>query len=217
MKTSPITVAVMSPFPAVAQGLARMLAGHQDQVQVVDPHAARLDRSQGDPDVVLFDTHALADGITGSDADLDRLVAHTTSVVVAVRHALRPSLGAKAMAHGAHASIDVAVDAEALLNGVIDAARAGRPDAGSNRVAPVASLVPGPRLGQDVGLTPREVDVLTLITQGLSNQEIAERSYLSINSVKTYIRSAYRRIGVTSRSQAVVWCVQHGFESAVAA
>ena len=67
------------------------------------------------------------------------------------------------------------------------------------------------RLGQDVGLTPREVDVLTLITQGLSNQEIAETSYLSINSVKTYIRSAYRRIGVTSRSQAVVWCLQHGF------
>ncbi len=67
------------------------------------------------------------------------------------------------------------------------------------------------RLGHDVGLTPREIDVLSLITQGLSNQEIAEQSYLSINSVKTYIRSAYRRIGVTSRSQAVVWCLQHGF------
>ncbi|MCW2816434.1 MAG: regulatory protein LuxR [Nocardioides sp.] len=217
MNTSPITVAVVSPFAAVAQGLTSMLAGHPDEVQVVDVHAARLDRHQGDPDVVLFDTHALADGIAGSDSDLDRLVAATSSVIVAVRHGLRPSLGAKAMAHGAHASIDVAVDAEALLAGVLDAARVGRPDAGRTRVAPVASLVPGPRLGQDVGLTPREVDVLTLITQGLSNQEIAERSYLSINSVKTYIRSAYRRIGVTSRSQAVVWCVQHGFESLVAA
>ena len=29
--------------------------------------------------------------------------------------------------------------------------------------------------------------------------------------MKTYIRTAYRRIGVTSRSQAVVWCLQHGF------
>ena len=54
--------------------------------------------------------------------------------------------------------------------------------------------------------------MLALITQGLSNQEIAERSYLSINSVKTYIRTAYRKIGVTRRSQAVVWGMQHGFE-----
>ena len=47
------------------------------------------------------------------------------------------------------------------------------------------------------GLTAREAEIIALITQGLSNQEIAERSYLSINSVKTYIRTAYRKMGVT--------------------
>ena len=64
---------------------------------------------------------------------------------------------------------------------------------------------PGERrvAGARAGLTAREAEVLALITQGLSNQEIAERSYLSINSVKTYIRTAYRKIGVTRRSQAV--------------
>jgi DNA-binding CsgD family transcriptional regulator len=46
----------------------------------------------------------------------------------------------------------------------------------------------------------------------MSNQQIADECFLSINSVKSYIRSAYRRIGATSRSQAVVWCIQHGFE-----
>ena len=50
--------------------------------------------------------------------------------------------------------------------------------------------------------------MLALITQGLSNQEIAERSYLCINSVKTYIRTAYRKIGVTRRAQAVAWGMQ---------
>lgn len=65
---------------------------------------------------------------------------------------------------------------------------------------------------RDVGLSPREAEVLALITQGLTNLEIAERSYVSINSVKTYIRAAYRKIGVTSRSQAVRWGMQHGFE-----
>ena len=45
-------------------------------------------------------------------------------------------------------------------------------------------------------------EILALIAQGLSNQQIAERAYLSVNSIKTYIRTAYRRIGATSRSQA---------------
>jgi NarL family two-component system response regulator LiaR len=65
--------------------------------------------------------------------------------------------------------------------------------------------------GQAHGLTLRESQVIALITQGQTNQEIAEGTYLSINSVKTYIRSAYRKIGVSRRSQAVVWGLTNGF------
>jgi DNA-binding CsgD family transcriptional regulator len=61
------------------------------------------------------------------------------------------------------------------------------------------------------GLTEREAQVLDWIAQGMSNQEIAESAYVSINSVKTYIRSAYRKIGVKSRSQAVAWAVRRGY------
>jgi two-component system, NarL family, response regulator LiaR len=64
--------------------------------------------------------------------------------------------------------------------------------------------------GQDVGLSEREEQVLALIAQGLTNQEIADRVFISINSVKTYIRSAYRKIGVNSRSQAVAWGLRNG-------
>ncbi|MDP2774124.1 MAG: response regulator transcription factor, partial [Nocardioides sp.] len=66
--------------------------------------------------------------------------------------------------------------------------------------------------GRAAGLSPREAEILALITQGLRNQEIADRAYLSINSVKTYIRSAYRKIGVERRAQAVLWGVKNGFE-----
>ena len=65
--------------------------------------------------------------------------------------------------------------------------------------------------GRSIGLTPREAEIIALITQGLSNDEIAQRAYLSINSVKTHIRTAYRKIGVSSRSQAVLWGVDNGF------
>lgn len=59
-------------------------------------------------------------------------------------------------------------------------------------------------------LTQREHEMIVLIAQGLSNQEIVDRTYLSINSVKTYIRSAYRKLGVTGRTQAVVWAFRNG-------
>ena len=59
-------------------------------------------------------------------------------------------------------------------------------------------------------LSRREHEVLGLICAGLSNQEIAEQLYLSINSVKTYVRTAYRKIGASRRSQAVVWGLNHG-------
>jgi len=65
--------------------------------------------------------------------------------------------------------------------------------------------------GKSEGLTDREAEILALITQGKSNAEVASLTYLSPNTVKSYIRNIYRRIGVTSRTQAVLWGVQHGF------
>jgi DNA-binding CsgD family transcriptional regulator len=54
--------------------------------------------------------------------------------------------------------------------------------------------------------------VLSLITQGYSNNDIVDTTMLSINSIKSYIRSAYRKIGVTSRSGAILWGIDHGFQ-----
>ncbi|MGE3379737.1 MAG: LuxR C-terminal-related transcriptional regulator [Nocardioides sp.] len=62
-------------------------------------------------------------------------------------------------------------------------------------------------------LSARESELMALITAGATNREIATRMHLSINSVKTYIRSAYRKINVTSRSQAVLWGVRNGYLS----
>src|SRR5690348_15832180 len=59
--------------------------------------------------------------------------------------------------------------------------------------------------GRTEGLTDREAEVLALITQGRSNIEIATVMYLCINTFKTYMRSAYRKIGVTSRPHAMLW------------
>lgn len=60
-------------------------------------------------------------------------------------------------------------------------------------------------------LSAREAEVLGLICRGLSNLEIAGHLYVSVNSVKTYIRQIYQKIGVTRRAQAVAWGIDRGY------
>ena len=55
------------------------------------------------------------------------------------------------------------------------------------------------------GLTRREAQVMELIGQGRTNKDIVRVLGLSANTVKSYIRTAYRRLGVESRSEAVLW------------
>jgi DNA-binding CsgD family transcriptional regulator len=52
--------------------------------------------------------------------------------------------------------------------------------------------------------------VVTLIAEGRSNQQIADELFISTNSVKTYIRTAYRKIDVNSRPAAILWALKHG-------
>src|SRR6476659_1465822 len=65
--------------------------------------------------------------------------------------------------------------------------------------------------GRGEGLSDRESEILALITQGKSNADVARLTYLSPNTVKSYIRTIYRKIDVGSRTQAVLWGVGHGF------
>jgi DNA-binding NarL/FixJ family response regulator len=60
------------------------------------------------------------------------------------------------------------------------------------------------------GLTRREGEVLSLIAQGLSNQEIAGRLFVSEATVKTHINNIFGKTGVRDRAQAVTYAYRHG-------
>ena len=64
--------------------------------------------------------------------------------------------------------------------------------------------------GRAHGLSARQAEIIALLTQGYSNEEIAARAYLSVNTVKSYLRLAYQVMGVSSRSQALLWGHDHG-------
>ncbi|WP_243058130.1 response regulator transcription factor [Nocardioides sp. SR21] len=202
-------VAVLSPHPVVVEGFSAMLSRHHDRVEVIDLPTSFDDL---EPDVVLYDVAALADG---DGVDLDELVKATASVVLAVARDLRPDLLGRALSRGVDGFIPLGAGEEELMAG-IDSAMTGW-QAGDPGPDPVVgsstSEQRSHRLGADVGLSVREARVLSLIAQGRSNDEIAAEEFLSVNTVKSYIRTAYRKIGVHTRSQAVVWAVQHGVET----
>ncbi|GGE18302.1 DNA-binding response regulator [Marinithermofilum abyssi] len=65
------------------------------------------------------------------------------------------------------------------------------------------------RRGNDDSLTPRELDVLQLMVKGLSNKEIAEQLFISDKTVKIHVSNILKKLGVKSRSQAIIYAIQH--------
>ena len=151
------------------------------------------------PDVVLYDALGIEkDG----GAELKQLVDEYDSAFLVVGRDLSPDLAALAVAQGAGGVVSLKMEAAGILAAVRLAAL-GEVDDDAASESDVALAA---------GLTGREMEVLGGVARGLSNNEIADEFHLSINSIKSYIRSAYRKIEVTSRSQAVAWCAQHAFE-----
>jgi predicted ATPase/DNA-binding CsgD family transcriptional regulator len=63
---------------------------------------------------------------------------------------------------------------------------------------------------QPGGLTPREVEVLGLVAEGLTSVEVAQRLFLSPRTVDTHLTSIYHKLGVSSRAAAVRFALDHG-------
>jgi DNA-binding CsgD family transcriptional regulator len=64
-------------------------------------------------------------------------------------------------------------------------------------------FVPDTRKQDDLGITRRELEILELIAQGMSNREIAGKLYVSENTVKTHCSRAFDKLGAKRRTQAV--------------
>ena len=174
----------MTTQPVVANGIMALLEGRHGDLLITTEGPP-----DAEPDVVFYDVIGLHEG---DGTDLDYWVAHTSSIVIAVARDLRPDLSADAFTRGAIAAISIGATAEDFLE-VVEAALTGH--IADSRVAHDADEGSS-RPGREVGLTHREADVVGLIVRGLSNREIGEEMILSTNTVKSYIRSAYRKMGV---------------------
>lgn len=63
---------------------------------------------------------------------------------------------------------------------------------------------------EDLGITPRELEILELIAEGMSNREIAEKLFVSENTVKTHSSRVFDKLGAKRRTQAVQFGKEFG-------
>ena len=64
-------------------------------------------------------------------------------------------------------------------------------------------FIPDEKKREDLGITRRELEILELMAQGMSNREIAEKLYVSENTVKTHSSRVFDKLGAKRRTQAV--------------
>ncbi|MBX2893001.1 MAG: response regulator transcription factor [Saprospiraceae bacterium] len=65
------------------------------------------------------------------------------------------------------------------------------------------ALPPQEKVLEKLGITPREMEVLQLIAQGLTNQEIADRLFVSLNTIKTHTSNVFAKLDAQRRTQAI--------------
>ncbi len=200
-----VRVALVNDYEVVARGVAEMLRNYQNRIHVVE---LDLNKQVGEHvDIALYDTFAAT---RGDRSEVRDLVSNPLVDVVAVYSwTLEPAHIESAMSNGAGGYISKGLPAAGLVS-ALETIRAGGKQLHLEQ-KDAQTVIVGDWPGREEGLSEREGEILALITQGLSNAEIAERTYLSINSIKTYIRNCYRRIGADSRTNALLWGIEHGF------
>ena len=208
----PIRVLVADDQRVVREGLA-MLLGLLPGIEVVGAaadgeEAVRMARARR-PDVVLMDLRMpRLDGIEatrrlGEEVPAARVIALTTyadepSVLGALRAGARGFLTKDAGADEIRQAVEAVARGEAALD----------PTVQHHVVSAVAEAAEAPQLPD--GLTPREAEVLTLIAEGLSNQEIARRLVVSQATVKSHVNRVFAKAGVRDRAQAVAYAYRKG-------
>jgi DNA-binding NarL/FixJ family response regulator len=73
-----------------------------------------------------------------------------------------------------------------------------------SRPAPLSEVA------EDIGLTPREREILSLVAEGGTNRDVAQRLWVTEQTVKFHLANIFRKLDVTNRTQASRWAHEHG-------
>ena len=202
---SPITVLLVDDHLVVRSGL-RALLGTQPDLHVIAEAASgeeAMDRVQErSPDVVVMDL-AMGAGMDGIEA------------IRRIRERNRGQAILVFTTYDSDADIVRAVDAGAMGYLLKDAAPEeifsairGAVQGKSVMSPPVASRLFQQLRNPEEILTPREAELLSLLTEGLSNRELGRRLFISEATVKTHLAHIYAKLGVETRAAAIATAIR---------
>jgi NarL family two-component system response regulator LiaR len=156
------------------------------------------------PDVVLMDL--VMPGMDGAAATQTIREKCPEIQVIALTSFPEEDLVKKAIQAGAISYLLKNVSAEELAEAIRGAYR-GRPTLAPEAARALIRTTRSPAPGHD--LTEREREVLTLMVKGLSNQEMAKQLFISHSTAKFHVSSILRKLGVTTRTEAVALALQN--------
>ncbi|SDG56897.1 response regulator [Pseudonocardia oroxyli] len=209
---APLTVVLADDQRIVRDGLVTLL-GLLPGITVVgaaaDGAAALALVAEHAPDVLLTDLRM--PGTDGVEATRRVRAEHPGTAVVVLTTYVDDEAVVPALRAGAAGWLSKDADAEAIgraLRSAADGQTTLDPAALSRLMTP-APAESAPETPPD-GLTPREVEVLALIAEGLSNRQIARRLVVGEATVKTHVNHLFAKAGLRDRAQAVRYAYRHG-------
>lgn len=204
---TPIRILLVDDHPVVRSGIRAMLAD-QPGFELVGEAATGEEGVEAarrlKPTVVLMDLR-LGAGIHGSEATRQITAAPDAPRVLVLTTFDTDSDILAAVEAGATGYLLKDAPPDRLFAAIRSAA------AGDSALAPsVASRLLGRMRTPAAALTPRELDVLGLVAEGLSNRQISRRLFLSETTIKTHLVHIYAKLGVDSRTAAVAAATRRG-------
>ncbi|MFB9928296.1 response regulator [Amycolatopsis halotolerans] len=215
--SAPLRVLVADDQVLVRTGLVTIIDAQPD-LEVVgecgDGQAAVKLARELSPDVVVMDVRMpVLDGITATRLLAGPDVAAPVKVLVVTNFNLDENVY-QALRAGAAGFLLKDAPPDQLLHGIRTVAAGAAlldPEVTRQLVGRYATRIrPAAADPGDLPLAPRELEVLRLVAEGLSNSEIAATLVLSQETVKTYVSRMLAKLGVRDRVQAVVYAYRHG-------
>ena len=213
---------ILLPFPLNNLGWVALLRGDLGRAKALHKESLALSKELGSHKqltVTLLEGLACGAGAEGDAERAARLFGATEALREATGFPLEPALRGLEGPYlvGARSQLEKSAWTEAWEEGrrmsVEAAVEYALAEGEPSTITPssAASVQPSTAAPEHpAGLTPREVEVLGLVAEGLTSAQVAHRLFLSPRTVHRHLSSIYRKLGVGSRAAATRFAVEHG-------